>query len=228
MEAERERNRRIALVVNMLAATYNREVSPALLQAWKAALRDVPIEQVEVAAEKAMRTSKFFPAPAEIRQLAGAAEPTVESRALAAWTEFERAVTRHGPYKSVDFADRLINATVRHLGGWEHCCDLRPSEFDKWLRKDFLKTYQAFAGHHPGDEACAPLVGFHERRNGVRKQPVLIGYTDRRRLASPETHEKTPRMPRKALAGPKQPAEPQRILDGFDGPQGASEATTTE
>jgi len=104
-----------------------------------------------------------MPTVSELRALTG--ETTPEDRALLAWGAFEKAVVRVGYYRSPNFDDPLINATVRHLGGWTRVCELDGEEFDKWLRKDFLKTYEALSRTGVGDEQAAPLVGYAERQN---------------------------------------------------------------
>lgn len=156
---------RFALVVNALAALFHREISEAMLHGFWIGLDDLPIEAVERGAARAMRESRFMPTPAELRELAG--DVSDADLALLAWSVFERAVVAVGAYKTADFGDPVLNATVRHLGGWEHCCELPTNEFDIWLRKEFLRVYEAFSRTGVSEEAGAPLIGVFDRTNAL-------------------------------------------------------------
>lgn len=158
-------NQRKAIVIGALAELYGKALSQPGLILYVHALRDVPVERVEAAAAKAAEQCKFMPLPVELRELAGEARP--EDRAQLAWAAFEQAVESVGGYRSPNFDDPLINATVRGLGGWQRCCELPTSEFDKWLRQDFLKTYTALTRTGVSDEAARPLVGYFERENAT-------------------------------------------------------------
>ena len=89
-------------------------------------------------------------------------------RAVLAWSVVERSVGTVGAYRSPDFDDALINATIRSLGGWERVCGTDPRDFDTHLRREFLRSYEAIARAGIGPEACGPLVGFFERENALR------------------------------------------------------------
>lgn len=154
---------RIAFLVTILAETYRQKISKATIEAYRIGLRDLPIEAIDRAVQAAIRTSRFMPTPSELRELAGETSPA--DRAILAWAALGKAVVRIGPYRSPDFDDPIINATVRSLGGWERVCSLGVEEFDKWLQKDFLRTYEAFARTGVGDEQGAPLIGIAERHN---------------------------------------------------------------
>jgi len=160
-----ETKRASAVAVGVLAEAFGRKVSEKTLQAYEWGLDGLTVQQIQRAAARAIRECKFFPVPAELRELAG--EGNAESRALTAWEEFSRAVTRIGAYRNPDFSNSTINATVRSLGGWEYVCSLTIEEFDKWLRKDFLKTYEAYDRRGVSEESGLPLIGFIDRENGV-------------------------------------------------------------
>ena len=157
--------KRIADALTAMAEVFGKQASEAWFRGYCMGLEGLTAAQVESAVAKAMRGSKFMPTPSELRELSG--ELSTTDRPRLAWDEFERAVVSIGGYKSPDFADPLINATIRHLGGWQRCCELPAEEFDKWLRKDFEATYATFMRSPPGNEACGPLVGICEQHNRV-------------------------------------------------------------
>lgn len=156
---------RFTTILAALCETFQKTPTNATYLGYEMALDDLPIDRIEVAARKAMRSCKFMPSGSELRELAG--ELSATDRPRLAWGEFEAAVVRVGGYKSPTFADPLINAVVRHLGGWIRVCELPAEEFDKWLRKDFEAAYATFMRAPPSAEACGPLVGISETHNRV-------------------------------------------------------------
>lgn len=159
-----ERQRK-GLAVGALAEMFGRRLTDAALDMYVAALEGIPAEAIERAAQEMASTGDAFPPPARLREAAGDARPA--DRATLAFAALERAIGEVGYYKSPNFDDPLINATVRMLGGWERVCEMPGEEFDKWYRKEFERTYQTLSRTGVGDEAAAPLVGFHERTNLV-------------------------------------------------------------
>ena len=150
-------------VIQALAENFNRECSSITLGAYWMGLDDVPIDVLKTAARTAIRSCKFMPTCAELRQLAG--EPTPEDRAEIAWAAIEGAVAGGGYYHSVDFDCPLVNAAIRHCGGWKRFCLAEGDEFDKWLRRDFVKMYARLCKTGASQDAMAPLMGEHERHN---------------------------------------------------------------
>lgn len=159
-----EDREQFALVVSALAATFNRDATEALLEGYWIGLNDLALPAVKRAAAVAMRECRFMPTVVELRDLAGELSP--QGRAVLAWGILEKTVLLVGGYKSVDFDDPCLNATVRNLGGWERICEMPADEFDKWLRKDFERTYQTLLRTGVSREAAAPLTGIHDRTNG--------------------------------------------------------------
>lgn len=180
--------------IGALAVAFRQEATTPLLRAYWLGLSDLALADVREAATRALRSLKFMPTVAELRDLAG--DLNKSDRAEHAWSVFERAVVTYGRYKSVSFDDPIINATVRAHGGWVRCCDLPAEEFDKWLRREWIKTYAAFCNHPPSDEAMQPLAGSHARTNGVlgfdhpSNKPIQIVSDVRPLIAPPEQRER--------------------------------------
>ena len=150
-------------MIAALAANFDREADEAMFQSYEMGLDDLPLADVKRAIIRSIKESTFMPRVAELRALAGVVPPV--NRAVKAWEVFERTVVRLGYTASVNFDDPVINATVRALGGWERCCGLTVEEFDKWLRKDFERTYIALMSTGLSAEAAGPLLGFHDQSN---------------------------------------------------------------
>lgn len=138
-----------------LAASFSRDTTQAMLHGFWLGLRDLQLDQLRGAVAKAITTSRYMPTPAELRSLAGAIDDA--TRATVAWDVVRRSISRYGVYRSVDFSDPMVNATIRNLGGWERLCGLPGEELEKWYRKDFEKTYLTLRAF----DALAPDAGKH-------------------------------------------------------------------
>lgn len=165
----------------LLGESFRRkDITPTTIRAYAIGLAGLSVEQMQAATHAAMRTCKFFPAPAELRELAGEAKP--EDAAERAWAQFSAAIARHSVYQSLDFGDRIINAVVRSFGGLEVVAEYDGKEWEIF-RARFLKAYAARRRTGVGDEEGAPLLGYCERVNQQPREPV--------RIAAPAT---TPRI----------------------------------
>ena len=201
---------RFSIAINALAIMYPNDVTPALLEAYWQSLRDLTDEQLERGISICMRTCRFRPLPVEIRDASGAEAVKPADRAVLAFQALKTACSRVGAFRSPDFDDALINATVRNLGGWSRACDMPVSEFDTWYRKDFIEVYQMFCRAGTNSEQDAPLIGESEASNLANgfleevpacRVPVVTGLpwagTERKRLAGTDAKA----LP--ALEGPK-------------------------
>lgn len=168
MATKTETKKTHAHLVTLLCEAFGKTASTAMFEVYRIGLQDLPFEAVERATMVAIRTCKFMPTVAELRELSG--EMKASDRALKAWMAFQQAVVHYGAYKSVDFDDPTINATVRALGGWEHVCGMSAAEFDTFLRKNFESVYVSLYSSGVGGEQAAPLMGIVDRENG------LLGY----------------------------------------------------
>ena len=153
---------RYQLCIRAMFASFSSECTEATLQGYWLGLSDLTIEQVEAAVAKSIRECKFVPRPVELRELVGAHQSD-DDTAIAAWGDVLKAV-RLGPYKHIDFQDKLCNAVVRNLGGWVTFLErFSDAESEKWVRLDFVKCYKSFAKSGVSGELIEPLAGLAER-----------------------------------------------------------------
>jgi len=165
--------REFAIAVGALFASFGQDSTQALMQGYWLGLNDLELNQVQMAVASALKRCKFLPRPAELRELLGL-NVSDEDTAVAAWVDVLRAV-RLGPYKHVDFEDKLCNAVIRNLGGWVTFLQrFSDAESEKWTRLDFLKCYKAFAKSGVNGELIKPLQGLSEREviNGQLCLPI--------------------------------------------------------
>lgn len=146
-------------LIGVLAEAFRQTISEATLMAYEIGLKDIPLAQVELAVVKAIRTCRFMPTVKDLRELATGTRDS--DRPVLAW-DAVLAVPLN-PYKHIDFDDPLINATIRNLGGWPSFTDrFNDSESEKWVRKEFLETYQKLLSSGVNGDACRPLPGLSE------------------------------------------------------------------
>ena len=146
------------------------ELTEAIFEAFWLALSDLSLEQVRGAVIKALRTCRFMPSAAELRDLAGVMTP--EMRAVLAWGALKRAIRKEGSWHSVHFDDAAVTAAVRNLGGWARLCSLESEELDKWVRRDFERIYLAFSERGVPADMAEPLAGAFEISNSAQGFPV--------------------------------------------------------
>lgn len=179
------KNPRITAAVATLCEAFNRKPTPATFAAYEIGLKGLSEEQVELATAQALSKCKFMPVPAELRELAGTGGDSYESMAERAFHVLDKAVTSLGADRSVNFHDGAINAAVRLLGGWQKCCDQPREEFEKWYRKDFIRTYigvcrngasEDLRRYHGGriEQHNDVWVG-RKLRSGITYQPGMFG-----------------------------------------------------
>ena len=162
-------------VMQLLAATYDKEATMDLMEAYWGALKDLSLDDIKQSASEAMKRLEWMPKPAQLRKLAGDVEP--DQRAAIAWQSVRKALSKHGTYKSVDFSDPVVNATIRNMGGWTELGKKDMKDFDVWTRKEFERIYQAIYASGVTEEASAHLVGITEHENRGRyevKPPVKV------------------------------------------------------
>lgn len=121
---------------------------------------------------------RFAPKPADVvRQIEGDSE----SRALAAWSKVERAISSAGPWATVVFDDAIIHTVIEEMAGWPKMCEVTDKEMP-FLRAEFSKRYQGFITRRP-QAYQSKLVGLQEIHNGESAEfpPVtkMIGNPDK-------------------------------------------------
>lgn len=167
-----ERPKAISLI-QAIAATFNRECDEAMLFGYWLAIRDLSLESLERASERAIKELDRMPTGKDLRKLAGVLGPS--QRSLVGWNAVTLAMAHHGPYRHVDFDDPIINATIRTMGGWPEFYYRFGRDKEEWIRKEFEKVYCGlFEGGVNGD-IIAPLAGLSEAtyRNGQLLAPPV-------------------------------------------------------
>lgn len=173
------------VVISAMLETFGQEATKARLLGYWLGMRDLELGQVEEAVGRSLQTATRLPAPAELRELVLGGSG--QDRAMAAWGDVLKAIAE-GPYRHVDFEDKLINAAIRLLGGWPSFLGrFEEAESEKWARLDFVKMYGSLVSSGVNGDACRPLAGLSvaEASGGIH-EPVP------RRIGCDETRKRLP------------------------------------
>lgn len=135
---------RFAELMFGMGETFNEPVSSVRAGAYFDALSDLPIESVEQAVRLAVKQSKFFPKPVELRECITGNQT---DEAATEWALFQREVSRTGYTRTPELSAATME-TVRVLfGSWRTACASLPSpdsdrapELMNW-RKQFIQVY---------------------------------------------------------------------------------------
>jgi hypothetical protein len=136
-----------------LGETFGEPVSELRAEAYFDALSDLGILDVLGAMRTAIRTSKFFPRPVEIREQI---EGNPQDRAELAWNAVLRLVRRVGYYGKPDWPDEPTKrAALELFGGWPALCEQLPAGGPELLgiAKGFKASYVAYAHRDLSDVA---------------------------------------------------------------------------
>ena len=146
-----------------LGALFDKVPAEPVIELYWRTLSDLSDADFERACTLAAKRLKFFPKPAELREMVAEDQ---EAIAMAAWEELLGAIRDVSQYRSVDFLDPAISATVEFMGGWEAVC-LWTREELAFRRKEFMDTYRISRRRNPERKVLGGQFG---------GKPVEIGY----------------------------------------------------
>jgi len=126
---------RFVTVLGALAATFGKDVDPALIEGYWMGLSDLEIVAFESAAHAAIRKLDFFPRPVELRRLSGVRDP--EERAALMWPAVVKASGGVGNGE----LDEIGQEVFRQMGGRQRLGQMDAQEFQTWGRKEFERLY---------------------------------------------------------------------------------------
>jgi hypothetical protein len=162
--------------LELVFLTFNREATVEAVMGYAMGLAGMCEAEIIQACQQAVRDCRFMPTPRELRDFVGKGNDA-GARPVLAWDCAMTAVG-HGSYKPIDFEDKLINATIRSMGGWPSFLSRLHGDEEKWARQEFVKTYSAYQKTPPAAESCKPLQGLGGMTsiNGIvqERQPIAI------------------------------------------------------
>src|SRR4029453_8106391 len=150
-----------------LGELFNVEFSAARMALYFESLRDLPLEDVAMALNLAVKTCTFLPKPAELRtMILGGDGDRIEQ----AWLLLRAAMPRAGAYATVITSDAALGQTILAMfESWPKACaaDLSP---EMWTakRKEFGRVYAVMRRRQQREPAHLP--GLVESANGGRPE----------------------------------------------------------
>lgn len=166
-----------AHLLNGVHDFYGKTLSEFSLSVWWEAMRPFDFAAVKDAMNRHCvnpDNGQFLPRPADVVKLIGGG---TQDAALVAWSEVMRAVREQGTYRSVTFADPIINAVIVDMGGWIAIGQIDNDELP-FRAKEFENRYRGYRLRGEAPEVRS-LLGIADRDNQARglgtSEPLLIG-----------------------------------------------------
>lgn len=146
--------------MTLLCELHDRVLSNMMKDLYWKVLEPFTDEQCESAFKEIIYSSRFFPKPADFREVLIGKQ---SNKATIAWIEVLNAVKRIGNYESVKFTDPVIHSVINMMGGWDQLAATMTTDEEKWKQKEFERLYEVISsrdGKHP-----EYLPGTHEQGN---------------------------------------------------------------
>lgn len=123
-----------------LGETFNEPVSKVRAEGYFDALSEFSLAQVNGAVRYALRVCKFFPKPAELRELI---QGDQDALADTAWGAVLKEIRRVGYIGTPNLDARTMRAIGECFGGWRTLCERLPAEGPELLGwvKQFKQVY---------------------------------------------------------------------------------------
>lgn len=138
---------------------YGEVLSEMRVELYLSALRDLALPDVRAALDAHVRTQKFFPRPAEIRE---AVTGSSEDRAELAWVGLVKMVRHRGwtnPPKFDEWEDQAMRrAAMEMYGSWQALCENLPASGPEFLgmAKQFKAAFCAYDRREVRDKLLPP------------------------------------------------------------------------
>jgi len=161
----REIDRKKAEFSKMMVAlgeVFDKKITHELLEIYWRILEHLSMEKLQEVFDRALRTCRFFPKPAELLELANG---NIDAQAELAWNMLLKAI-KAGAHVSVIFEDGHIADVVQSMGGWENVCSWTIGEL-KYRHREFCDAYKALVSTFGGPAPPAKVVGQIEQQNAA-------------------------------------------------------------
>lgn len=168
--------RQFAELLFTLGEVMNEPVSPVRAEMYCRLLEDLPFADVRHAVHQYALSARFFPKPADLRDIALG---NVDERADLAFAYVQREVRRVGWMGKPSWPDaETERAAMQLYGGWQRLCELLPASGPEMLgTAKLFKAYFTAAAHQdrmqlPSKEEAKQILGDLKTQLEQRKLPT--------------------------------------------------------
>lgn len=164
-----------ATILVTIGALYSKSISDYLTDIYWEALQKFDLVAIKQAFKVHIsnpNSGQFFPKPADLIKIISKQETTAQR----AWLKLEYAITQAGIYRSVEFDDPLIHATIAAIGGWIKICSTLVKDW-RWLSNEFQRQYEKLESYTSleAPKYCLGLIEIMNNNNGYKSEtPMLI------------------------------------------------------
>ena len=149
----------------LLGEVYSKEISQTILRLYWKLLEQYTDQECNLAFQTHMKTSKFWPKPAD---LIFHIEGSKETRATLAWLQVDKAVRQIGPYENISFEDKHIHTVINVLGGWSQFQNVPSANHWNVVGRQFEKLYVSMQSEERKDGDFLPgLIELDNSRKGL-------------------------------------------------------------
>jgi hypothetical protein len=159
----------VAQVMAFLAALYPRyQLTEPTIKAYASILADIPADALTAAAEKLGAESTFFPAAAELRQMAyDLSQGDDLPLAIQGWQQ----LMDHWSGRRIEF-HRLTTETINAMGGLRRLGNTHDDDMP-FVRAQFIKTFETLRNRVVEDRRQLPSVKEYKRLQASRAMDEL-------------------------------------------------------
>lgn len=128
----------------MMCEVFDKKTTPLITKAYFQALRDLTIDQVEMAIGQSIAEGKWFPKPIELRERVMGPKVShreeVEGHAMQQVNEIIGQIRAVGSYGVPDFSDAITADLMRRRFNFKALCGMSERDMKFWA-KDFCEAY---------------------------------------------------------------------------------------
>lgn len=130
----------LAKILAVFSSVFNEPVDDLKAEGYFVALKDLPLDAVREAAHAAIKTEKFFPRPARLRELVTG---NPDEQAEAAWATLTQQIRREGHTGTPELSEPIWEVVRELWGSWQRLCETLPAEGPELMgwQKRFKAAY---------------------------------------------------------------------------------------
>ena len=146
------------LTLAVLTAAYNKELPRETLEIYVNLLQHHRRDDLMVAGQRLIATSRWFPTVAEIIEtVCQVSDPSPAPTVEAAWAEVLEAARNRGRDDRPSWSHPAVGVALDNVGGYRHLCD-QPDAYLNVTRREYHKQYDAFIQRAWQEQALTPAL----------------------------------------------------------------------